>query len=292
MSTHFDVPTTDSIVLKATVFPASTPARAVCVIAHGMGEHRVRYERVAAILSSKGITVVTYDQRGHGETGLKKHGEIKGGWQAMVDDIEVVRQAAKAQFGGKEGELPIFIFGHSMGSMATQSYLLDHSHEIAGAILSGSTAVDVMASNRNPDQPPDLSAFNAPFAGPTATGFEWLSRDQAEVQKYVDDPWCGFGIDLEASNGLMSSGTRLANPSELSKIRSDLPIYIFSGDRDPVAGPGAALIELIGKRYKDAGIEKTTVKLYVEGRHEMLNETNRDEVHEDLLAWFDSVLGN
>ncbi|KAI9003872.1 alpha/beta hydrolase fold protein [Hyaloraphidium curvatum] len=286
MAKDFEIPAPDGTILKASAFENPSAPRAICVIVHGMGEHRRRYERVANILAEKGIAVVTYDQRGHGETATK-HGDVNGGWPAMIADIDVVRKAALKKL---KVDVPVIILGHSMGSMSLQSYLLEHSNDVAGIALSGSTAIDVMAANRVPGQAPDLSAMNAPFAGPNSTGFEWLSRDPAEVAKYVADPACGFGIDLEASNGLFATGATLADPEHLKRIRPDLPIFIFSGDRDPVGGPDGAFLELIGKRYKDAGISKTNVKLYPEGRHEMFNETNRDEVHADLLAWIDSVL--
>ena len=179
-----------------------------------------------------------------------------------------------------------------MGSFIMQYYLLEYSKNIKAAILSGSSAPDVLASTRDPTKPTDLSSLSAPFvtADGSNTGYEWLSRDQAEVDKYVADPNCGFGLDADATSQMHSGASKLGDPQVLRQIRPDLPIYIFSGDMDPVGGPGGSLLELTRKRYAENGVKKVDLKLYKEGRHEMLNETNRDEVHADLLKWIHSVL--
>lgn len=302
----------DGLVLRATAFDHPSP-RAAVVVVHGMGEHRRRYDRFCDRLNKEGFASISYDQRAHGET-AEQHGRIgPGGFSAMVRDIDVVRQTASDRYGK-----PVIVMGHSMGSFASQMYVLDHHEKIAGLALSGTTAADVMAAHRDPTkvnttsslfsvdkfwplldlmanrssrllgQPPDLSAFNAPF--PHRTGYEWLSRDDSEVDKYVSDKWCGFGLDLESAQSMYDASPRTGDMAMLQGIRKELPIYVFSGDLDPVGGPGGALVELVGKRYVDAGIKNVKVKLYKDGRHEMLNETNRDEVMDDFIAWVEEVV--
>ena len=137
-------------------------------------------------------------------------------------------------------------------------------------------------ANAPADAPSGLEAFNAGFEH--RTGYEWLSRDDAEVDAYVADPWCGWDIPDDVIPSLFASAARLAEPALLAGIRGDLPILIASGDADPLAG-GGALVQLLGQRYRDAGMADVTVKLYPAARHEILNESNRGEVTADILAW-------
>jgi alpha-beta hydrolase superfamily lysophospholipase len=127
-----------------------------------------------------------------------------------------------------------------------------------------------------------LEAFNAGFEH--RTGYEGLSRDPAEVDLYVADPWCGFEVPAETLASPFVTAARLADPAVLAGIRSDLPLLLASGDADPLAG-GGQLIELLGQRYRQAGLTDVTVTLYPGARHEILNETNRDEVTADIVAW-------
>lgn len=254
----------------------------VVQIAHGLAEHGARYDRFAQQLNAAGFVVHAVDHRGHGRTGGDRLGDFgAAGFGGLIADVAQYGSALRAQ----HGSLPVFLFAHSMGSFAAQAALLDHASTWAGAILSGSTALDALAAamaNAPADAPSGLAAFNAGFEH--RTGYEWLSRDEAEVDAYVADPWCGWEVPGDVIPSLFAPAARLADPALLAGIRSDLPILIASGDADPLAG-GGALIELLGQRYRDAGIADVTVKLYPAARHEILNETNRDEVTADIVAW-------
>jgi alpha-beta hydrolase superfamily lysophospholipase len=189
---------------------------------------------------------------------------------------------------GRHPRLPLFLIGHSMGSYALQQVILDHADVWAGVVLSGTTALDLMLQAMaagGESASGDLSAFNAGFE--PRTGFEWLSRDEDEVDRYVADPWCGFEADPDVMPQLFSGAPRVADASALAGIRSDLPILIVSGDADPLAG-GGALIETVGQRYRDAGIRDVTVRLYPGARHEIFNETNRDEITAGVIDWLDA----
>ena len=260
--------------------------RAVVQIAHGMGEHAARYARLAEALVGEGYVVYANDHRGHGRTAgtADRHGDLgAGGWNGLIDDISAVTSRARQEHPG----LPLVLLGHSMGSFALQQYLLDRSGDIDAAVLSGTTAVDVIAPGIDTSQPADLSAFNAPFE-PARTEYDWLSRDTAEVDAYVADPACGFGVNPAGMAQMMEGAAALADPDRLAAIRSDLPIYVFSGDADPLAG-GGPLVEMVGDRYRMAGVKDVTVRLYPAARHETLNETNRDEVTADLITWLGRV---
>ncbi len=179
--------------------------------------------------------------------------------------------------------LPLLLLGHSMGSFASQSIIIDDSDQHPGVVLSGSTALDALAAGlAAAEGPAGLEAFNAGFEH--RTGCEWLSRDESEVDLYVADPWCGFDTPDDLIPALFAPVVRLADPTVLAGIRSDLPLLLTSGTDDPLAG-GGQLVELVGQRYRDAGVRDLTVQLYPGARHEILNETNRDEVTTDVINW-------
>jgi alpha-beta hydrolase superfamily lysophospholipase len=260
---------------------AGTPAGAV-QIAHGLAEHGERYARFARALNAAGFLVHAVDHRGHGRSANGRLGDFgPAGFGGLIADVAQFGAALRAQ----HGSLPLFLFGHSMGSFAAQAAILDHASTWSGVVLSGSTALDRLAAgmaSAPADAPAGLEAFNAGFEH--RTGYEWLSRDDAEVDAYVADPWCGWDVPADVIPSLFAPASRLADPALLARIRGDLPILIASGDADPLAG-GGALIELLGQRYRQAGLADVTVKLYPAARHEILNERNRDEVTADILAW-------
>src|SRR5215207_1067412 len=170
------------------------PVRAIIQLAHGMGEHAARYARLAAALVARGYVVYANDHRGHGRSAgsAQRHGVLgAAGWAGLVEDIGAVSALARSEHPG----VPLIVLGHSMGSFALQQYLLDHSADLDAAVLSGTSAADVIAGAIDTTQPADLAAFNAGFE-PGRTGYEWLSRDEAEVDAYVADPDCGFSLDV------------------------------------------------------------------------------------------------
>lgn len=260
---------------------AGQPA-GVVQIAHGLAEHGERYDRFARALNAAGFVVHAVDHRGHGRSANGRLGDFgAAGFAGLVADVAQFGAVLRAQ----HASLPLFLFAHSMGSFAAQAAIIDHATTWSGVVLSGSTALDMLAAamaNAPADAPAGLEAFNAAFEH--RTGYEWLSRDNAEVDAYVADPWCGWDVPAAVIASLFAPAARLADPAQLARIRRDLPMLITSGDADPLAG-GGALIELLGKRYREAGITDVTVKLYPAARHEILNETNRAEVTADILAW-------
>jgi alpha-beta hydrolase superfamily lysophospholipase len=260
--------------------------KAIVQLAHGMGEHAARYRRLAEALTDAGYVVYANDHRGHGRTAgsADHHGDLgAGGWSALVDELGQLGSIARERHPG----LPLVVLGHSMGSFALQQYLLDHSADLDAAVLSGTSAMDVIGPAIDPEAEVDLSAFNAPFE-PARTEYDWLSRDPDEVDKYVADDACGFGVNAAAARGMLEGLGPTADPDRLAAIRKELPIYLVSGDADPLAG-GGPLVQMVADRYVAAGVHDVTVDLYPGARHEAFNETNRDEVTAKLIAWLDRV---
>ena len=262
------------------------PPRAAVQLTHGMGEHARRYDHVAQALNDAGFVVYAQDHRGHGASAdPDAYGDLgPGGWAALVDDIGLL----SAKIREDHADLPLILLGHSMGSYAVQQYLLDHSADVDGVVLTGTAAIDLLEPALDLDQPLDLAVFNAPFQ-PARTDYDWLSRDEAVVDAYIADPGSGFGIDVESAKAMFVGARRLADPAQVAAMRSDLPVYIAVGEADPVNG-GLALLTPLTDRYQAAGLTDVTVRVYPGARHEILNETNRDEVIAELNAWLDRVV--
>jgi alpha-beta hydrolase superfamily lysophospholipase len=250
--------------------------KAVIQLAHGAGEHSGRYLGPLTPIIEAGYVVYAADHRGHGLTsGMKSLGDFgPGGALAAVDDMAVLARLIRE----REPGLKLALLGHSMGAMFSQACVLEHSDLIDALVLSGTAG----------PSPIRVESINARFE-PARTPYDWLSRDAAEVDKYIADPFCGIRFKPESQASFVSLRERKLDAETLGRIRKGLPVYIFVGDADPVNDHLKRLTPLVDA-YKAAGLD-VTLKVYPGGRHEMLNETNRDEVTRDLIAWLDGVAG-
>jgi len=283
------------------------PARAAIHIAHGLAEYGVRYDLTARALNARGYLVYAHDHRGHGRTAGSPEmcGSLarRDGWNRAVRDISVLLRAERVENPG----LPMILLGHSMGSFMAQQMMYQHPDLMDACALSGPSGKPDMrayfframafleririGTNGNSTLLHRLSLKSANKAfEPVRTSFDWLSRDTAVVESYVADPYCGWigpsQLWIDLTCGLLEP----ARPSNLKRIPRNLPVYIFAGTKDPVSHGGKRLEQLIGA-YRRAGLTNVRLRLYRDGRHEMLNEVNRDEVIADLLAWLDEVSG-
>ena len=300
---EFELRTDDGQSLLARRWLPEGRPRAVVQIAHGLAEHSARYARLAAALNAAGYAVYTNDHRGHGPKAAPAdlgHFADDGGWGKVVGDFWTMnRLIAKEQPG-----VPIIFLGHSLGSFLGQEFVAEHSDALAGAVYSGSSgkppaiatlgrliarAERLRLGKRGKSQLIGqmwFGAYNKPFA-PARTEFDWLTRDEKEVDAYVADPYCGFPFSTQLAIDVLDALPSLSSPQSLARIRKDLPIYVFSGERDPVGANIQGLIDAL----KSAGFTRLTTRIYPGARHETLNETNREEVTRDLIAWFDAVVG-
>jgi alpha-beta hydrolase superfamily lysophospholipase len=279
----------------------AAPPRAIVQIVHGLTEHSARYARLAAALNDAGYGVYAADLRGHGPmAAAADRGQfaVEGGWDKVVGDLWTLNRRIAAD----EPGTPIVLLGHSLGSFLGRSFIARHSDALAGVVLSGSSGRPPMIATfgriiareerlrlgRRGKSDPVFQMwfgdFNKPFK-PARTAFDWLSRDEKEVDAYVADPFCGFPFTTQLAIDVLDALPHATSPASLAAIRKDMPIYVFSGERDPV---GANIKGLIGD-LKAAGFTRLTTRLYPGARHETLNETNRDEVTRDLIAWLDGV---
>jgi alpha-beta hydrolase superfamily lysophospholipase len=254
----------------------------VVVLVHGMGEHVRRYGHVAEALTSQRFVVYGHDHRGHGASlaATDEPGHLgPNGWWALVEDLNLLIAQARSDHPG----LPVAMVAHSMGSFAAQQFLLDHGSSVDAVALTGTAAVDLLEPALDLSGDLELSAFNAAFC-PARTDFDWLSRDESIVDAYIADPLCGFGIDTASLKDMFAGARRLADHAQVARIPRDLPLYVAVGSQDPV-NAGLTLLWALVDRYRAAGLDDVTVRVYEEGRHEILNETNRAEVIDDLLQW-------
>lgn len=265
-------------------WPGDAPVRAVVQIAHGMGEHPGRYDWVAEQLVAAGFAVHANVHRGHGEreAARRRLGDFgPRGFAGLVSDMAVVSAHVRTQHAGA----PLILLGHSMGSFAAQLYLLDHGAQLAGAALSGTAALDLLKAGR----PPGWRLEDASGGLPTRTPFDWLSRDDAVVDRYVADPLCGFSTTADSRASMFAACERCSRVDELRRIPAELPLYLFTGDNDPV-NDRLAWFHPLAARYREAGLRDVSAHVYGGARHEVLNETNRAEVMANLLAWIERVI--
>jgi alpha-beta hydrolase superfamily lysophospholipase len=262
------------------------PPRAIVQIAHGMGEHSLRYQALAETLATRcGCVVYANEHRGHG-AGAAARNELgrfgERGFAALVDDMAQLSRHAQAEHPG----LPLVLLGHSMGSFAVQYYLVEHASLLAGAVLSGTTALDLLGAGLQAGF--RLEDMNAALPD-VRTPFDWLSRDAAQVDAYIADPLCGFTVDAPGMGSMFAGLASLTPEAMRGRIPAGLPMYLFIGDQDPVSNKGQWFEPLV-QRYRDAGLTDVSSHVFGGARHEALNETNRDEVFAVLVAWLQRVL--
>lgn len=297
MRETFTIPSPDGTDLSCYRWVPDGSATAIVQIAHGAAEHAERYDRFAEFLTDNGYVVYANNHRGHyGRVGsLEEAGRVsEDSWNGMVQDLKRLTDQAREEQPG----LPLFFFGHSMGSMLAQHYAQEYGSGLKGLILSGPLGGldgidDLVAATEKASAAGGRDAVSELFIGmftnfnegfEPRTGFEWLSRDEAEVQKYVDDPWCGFPFSNGLVEDFLKGGQHLWEPANERKIPSTLPVLTITGASDPASG-GGQTVRMLAERYRSYGISDVTEIYYPEARHEVLNETNRDQVMQDVVDW-------
>lgn len=280
--------------------------RAIVQIIHGIAEYIGRYDEFMSFLADNGIIAVGTDHLGHGksieseeQTGFFAY---DNGWDYVVRDEEVLRLAMHENY----PELPIIVFGHSMGSFMTRTLLIRYPDAFNAAIISGTgnqgaalvngglfmgnLVTGLRGAHHYSKFLNNLAfgSYNKIYENPK-TEYDWLSRDEANVQKYIDDPLCGFIPSCSLFRDMMTGVKFITNKKNLTAMNKDMPVYFMSGDMDPVGECGKG-VQKAYNNFLEAGMKDVSIKLYPGGRHEMLNEINKDEVYADILAWLNSKI--
>ena len=280
--------------------PECAQIKGVLQLVHGMCEYIDRYHDFAVYMTEQGYAVIGHDHLGHGQSmnGPEDQGYFadQDGAQIVVEDIHRITEFGKNRWYGK----PWFILGHSMGSFMVRCYLTRYSRELSGAIIMGTgvipggvaklgrTLANVIGKTRGYHHPSKLltdmvlGGNNKPFK-PARTDCDWLSKDESIVDRYVEDPLCGFMFTAGAFRDFFTVMADLADQVEFDRIRRNLPILITMGEIDPVGGAKAG--EALNAQFAEMGMTDVTLQVYPGDRHEILNELDRKTVYEDILKW-------
>jgi alpha-beta hydrolase superfamily lysophospholipase len=295
--------TNDGAELQLYSWIAKRKPKAIIQINHGMAEHAVRYERFASVLAKAGYGVYAHDHRGHGATTAPGSSQgvfaRKGGWDAVMNDVSAVQ----AHIATTHADVPIVGFGHSMGSIIAFNHLLRNPESVAAAafwnsgVETGALAavfsliLKVQRMFKGSDVPSGLAtkatfeAWNKEFA-PNRTDFDWLSRDPVEVDKYVDDPLCGFPVSIGLWLDVLEGIYFAADDKNLAKLPHAFPIHLLAGGDDPCSERGKA-VQNIADRMKRQGMDAVHLEIRPDTRHECLNDINRDETMALFVDWLD-----
>ena len=273
-------------------WPQADPV-GVVAISHGASEHSGRYDRFARALNAAGLSACALDHRGHGLTARSSGPGTMGpgGGDALIDDLDELLDRAVVD----QPDIPIVLFGHSMGSLMALAYATRHADRLAALVLCGFPSPvegaeaqadlfkEAAAAGMRDSPLEGPNPFNEPFA-PARTEFDWLSRDPDEVDRYIADPLCGPGMPLTYGFVLdmLTVITPALQPEALAAITC--PVLVIAGDRDPAAGMGEHASGL-ARALRDVGVQPVDCCLYPGARHELLNEANRDEVTGDVVEW-------
>ena len=299
MKKGFELQVANEVLLKGFIYEPKGEKIGIVQICHGMAEHIKRYDNFMQYLCENNFVVIGYDQRGHGMTAgsVENCGYMddNDNIEVLVHDVHKINQYIKEQY----PNLPLYLFGHSMGSFVSQRYVELYDNEIDGLILSGSyynknllirtgnllasliTKIKGRKKVSHFINNLSLGSYNKKIKN-AKTDVDWLSRDHENNINYINDEYCGMIFSVSYFKDLTKTFILIANDLEL--INNDLPIYIMSGDCDPVGEFGKGTTKLFNK-LKSVGISDLTLKLYKDGRHEMLNEINKEEVYQNILQW-------
>ncbi len=292
--------------IRARVCTPDVEPRAVIQIAHGIAEHIERYDDFMTFLGENGFVVVGNDHLGHGKS--YETDEDKGffaeenGWACVVKDMDRLRTEMRKRY----PDLPYVFFGHSMGSFLTRTYLIDHPDSYDAAIISGTGHMGLPIVLGGLGIANLLVKLNGAHGDGTAlnniafgaycdkiddprTPYDWLSRDAAQVDKYIADPNCGFICKISLYRDMMAGIKYITSRKNIEKMNKERPIYFMSGSADPVGEYGAG-VERAYNAFCHAGQRDVMIRLYPDGRHEMLNELNRADVYRDILNWLNEKL--
>ncbi len=294
---------TDQLSIHYHQWLPDTPPKGTVQIAHGLAEHAARYKRFAEVLTRAGYAVYANDHRGHGQSAgsLEKVGYFESTpfWNAALLDMQQLTAIIQKE----HTNLPVFLMGHSMGSLLTRAYISKWGNQLKGAIVCatggdpgmlgkiGGVIAKLTAMINGKTERSDFlnklsfGKFNDAFQ-PTRTEFDWLSRDEAEVDKYISDPYCGGTFTAGFWIDLLKGVTQINNSSTYQATPKDLPIILLAGDKDPV-GDMAKGVQQVHGAYKKVNMKDLQCTIYTDARHELLNETNRADVMQDIINWLD-----
>lgn len=287
-------------------FPADNiKVKGIVQIAHGMAEHHKRYEDFISYLNDNGYAVFINDHLGHGKS-VSDDSQLgffgtENGWKNIVDDTKNLTDIAKSEL----PDVPVILFGHSMGSFVARLYSTHYGDEINGAIYCGTAGANPAAGvgigvvksiikikgTHYRSKLIDKLAFGTYNSKikPARTSFDWLTSDNDIVDKYIEDKYCGFLFTACGYRDLMEMIVEINRPEWFSAVRKDLPIYLIAGNADPVGNYGKGIKEVY-RNLANTGHSDVTIKLFDGDRHEILNEKDKSDVYRSVLSWLNAII--
>lgn len=307
MVQHLQLPMDDEVIIHLNHWHGNKDCKAVILLLHGMAEHSARYHEFSERLLEEGYVIYAPDHRGHGQTGKTMDSlgffQKEKGWSRVVTDIYEITKWIKK----RHPQQKLFLIGHSMGSLLARTAIAKYGHLYDGVILSGTTLggsklklrvgdalTRLYIRSKGPKKVANLldnmtfGSFNKRFR-PNETSFDWLSRDKERVKAYIDDDCCGFICTASFFKDLLDGTELTKKKAMIEAIPKTLPVYIFCGEHDPVSN-GAKEVKRLYDIYERTGIHDVKIKIYKEGRHEMLNEINRQDVYRHIIEWLNGHL--
>ncbi len=281
--------------------PEESP-KAILQISHGMCEYLTRYEEFIEYMVDRGFLVCGNDHLGHGGSAASQdelgYFASHHGWSCLVEDLHRLTVHIKKKY----PDLPYYLLGHSMGSFVARAYLVRYGRALDGAILCGTSgsnpfaALGVLMAKLLSRVKGDhyrsrllndlmFQSYNSRYPD-KRTSFDWLTREASTVDRYIQDPYCNFVFTANGFENLLSMLRYVSSRQWYASVPRDLPILLISGDMDPVGQYGRG-VKQVFRRLKREGVMDLTIRLYEQGRHEILNETNRQDVYSDLMNWLE-----
>ncbi len=278
--------------------------KVICIlqIVHGMAEYIERYEEVAQYFAEKGILVTGEDHLGHGksvsEDGTYGYFCEQDPATVVVRDVHRLKKMTQEDYPG----IPYVILGHSMGSFILRNYMCRYGTGIQGAIICGTAAMPqpgiagakavaniqkLFAGDKHVSKLLNklaFGAYNKKITRPK-TEFDWLACNESVVEKYVKDPLCGFIFTVNGFRTMFELLSRLNKAENLQKMPQELPVFFIAGEKDPAGDYGAGVKKIYEAFVNELGMEAVTLKLYAEDRHEILNESDKEQIFEDIYSW-------
>lgn len=274
-------------------------------IAHGVAEYAARYDDFMKFLADNGYATAANDHLGHGKSVVSEDKRLffaeENGWDLVVGDMKKLHDQLKEKYPEKKAVL----FGHSMGSFLSRTYIIKYPDDFDAAVICGTgqqggllVSVGEMMAKRECRKigasKPSLKMTGLAFGGynkkfePKRTSVDWLSRNEENVDRYAADPLCGGISSAGLFRDMMGGIKFIGNKANIEKMRKDMPVFLIAGSMDPVGDYGKA-VKKVYQMFLAAGMKRVSMKLYEGDRHEILNEDDRQQVYDDVLGWIEAV---
>ena len=289
--------------------PESKP-KAILQLVHGLGEHAGRYKEFASKLTNEGFLICADDHRGFGKSTISKeqigHIADNKGYELIIEDLKHLMLNTKTDY----PNIPYFMMGHSMGSFLTRGFLIEYYKELDGAIIMGTRGKlkgiekfgktiakiqkSIFGGRKRAKLIDKLSVggYGKKYFPNDNSPLAWLTSDKEEIKKVIEDEYFSDKpASVETYIQLFKLIDKISDSKNYSSMNKDFPILLISGDKDPVGGMGEG-VKWVYDMYKSLEFNDITLSFYKDGRHEILNDIQREDVTKEIISWLNSHIKN